>query len=126
MGSETKEADIIVYNDDDWHSTHILVECKKENLTDQQFKITFNQAFALARSNDELLAVFAKDFFKSAVGNFILDRVKRPVARANINLDEIEIANHITQIRQQAQALKDKTKLVLQKANDEIENLLLN
>ena len=63
MGSETKEADIIVYNDDDWNSTHILVECKKENLTDQQFNITFNQAIALARSNDELLAVFAKDFF---------------------------------------------------------------
>jgi restriction endonuclease S subunit len=37
-----------------------------------------------------------------------------------------EIANHITQIRQQAQALKDKTKLALQKANEEIENLLLN
>ena len=39
---------------------------------------------------------------------------------------QIEIANHITQIRQQAQALKDKSKLALQKANEEIENLLLN
>jgi type I restriction enzyme S subunit len=39
---------------------------------------------------------------------------------------QIEIANHITQIRQEAQALKDKTKLALQKANEEIENLLLN
>ena len=39
---------------------------------------------------------------------------------------QIEIANHITQIRQQAKELKDKTKKVLKLANQEIENLLLN
>ena len=39
---------------------------------------------------------------------------------------QIEIADHISKIRQQAQELKDKTKLALQQANQEIENLLLN
>lgn len=39
---------------------------------------------------------------------------------------QIEIAKHITEIRQQVQALKDKTKVALLKANDEIELLLLN
>ena len=39
---------------------------------------------------------------------------------------QIEISNHISKIRQQAQTLKDKTKLALQQANQEIENLLLN
>lgn len=39
---------------------------------------------------------------------------------------QLEIANHITQIRRQAQELKDKTKMALQLANQEIENLLLN
>lgn len=39
---------------------------------------------------------------------------------------QIEIANHITEIRKQAQALKDKTTLALQKANEEIVKLLLN
>ena len=39
---------------------------------------------------------------------------------------QIEISNHISKIRQQAQELKDKTKLALQQANQEIENLLLN
>lgn len=29
MGSTTKEADIIIYNDDDKKSPHIVVECKK-------------------------------------------------------------------------------------------------
>ena len=48
MGSETKEADLIVYNDDDCHSTHILVECKKEDLTDQQFNIAVDQAYSYA------------------------------------------------------------------------------
>ena len=31
MGAETKEADIIIYADDDCHETYILVECKKED-----------------------------------------------------------------------------------------------
>ncbi|MGI5914804.1 MAG: restriction endonuclease subunit S [Bacteroidales bacterium] len=98
-----------------------------------------NQAIALVRLNYELLPVLAKDFYKSSIGSFILDRAKRPVARANINLDEIgvlpipippldkqqEIANHITAIRQQAQQLKDKTQELLKKANEEIENILL-
>lgn len=99
-----------------------------------------NQAIALVRLNNEVLPVFAKDFYKSSIGSFILDRAKRPVARANINLDEIgvlpipvppldkqkEIAKHITAIRQQAQQLKDKTADLLRKANEEIEEILLN
>lgn len=36
MGSETKEADIIVYADDEYEETFILVEFKKEEITDQQ------------------------------------------------------------------------------------------
>jgi restriction endonuclease S subunit len=37
-----------------------------------------------------------------------------------------EIADHITEIRNQAQALKDKTKGLLKKASEEIEEILLN
>ncbi|MCX6232868.1 MAG: restriction endonuclease subunit S [Bacteroidetes bacterium] len=37
-----------------------------------------------------------------------------------------EIVKHITDIRQQAQQLKDKTKKLLKKASDEIEEILLN
>lgn len=46
MGAETKEADIIVYADDDCYETYILVECKKEEITDQQFKIAVDQAYS--------------------------------------------------------------------------------
>lgn len=48
MGSETKEADIAVYSDDKCHETYILVECKKEDLTDQQFNIAVDQAYSYA------------------------------------------------------------------------------
>lgn len=46
MGSETKEADIIVYKDDACERTFILVECKKEEITDQQFKVAVDQAYS--------------------------------------------------------------------------------
>lgn len=48
MGSETKEADIIVYNDDKCESTLIVVECKKEDINDQQFNIAVDQAYSYA------------------------------------------------------------------------------
>lgn len=48
MGSDTKEADLIVYNDDKHEETYILVECKKEDLTDQQFNIAVDQAYSYA------------------------------------------------------------------------------
>ncbi len=48
MGSETKEADLVVYNDDKHEETYILVECKKEDLTDQQFNIAVDQAYSYA------------------------------------------------------------------------------
>ena len=48
MGSETKEADIAVYSDDECEETYILVECKKEDLTDQQFTIAVDQAYSYA------------------------------------------------------------------------------
>lgn len=48
MGSETKEADIIVYNDDDCESTFIVIECKKQEITDQEFNKAADQAYSYA------------------------------------------------------------------------------
>jgi type I restriction-modification system DNA methylase subunit len=48
MGAETKEADVVVYADDKLEETYILVECKKEDLTDQQFNIAVDQAYSYA------------------------------------------------------------------------------
>lgn len=48
VGSDVKEADIIVYNDKECKTPHIVVECKKESVTEQEFKQAINQAYAYA------------------------------------------------------------------------------
>ena len=48
MGSDTREADIIVYNDDKHTSAHIVVECKKEEVSEREFNQAIEQAFSYA------------------------------------------------------------------------------
>ncbi len=48
MGADTREADIIVYNDDQHHSAHIVVECKKEDVSELEFQQAIAQAFSYA------------------------------------------------------------------------------
>ncbi len=37
MGSTTKEADIVVYHDDACQAPYIIVECKKPDISEQEF-----------------------------------------------------------------------------------------
>lgn len=48
MGVETKEADIVVYNDDSLEEPHILIECKKEDISEQEFSQAIEQAYSYA------------------------------------------------------------------------------
>lgn len=48
VGSDTKQADIIVYNDENQKYPHIIVECKKEDISEQEFAQATNQAFSYA------------------------------------------------------------------------------
>lgn len=48
IGSDTREADIIVYNNDAHTSAHIVVECKKEEVSELEFKQAIGQAFSYA------------------------------------------------------------------------------
>ncbi len=48
-----------------------------------------NQAIALVRCNEEINPRFVKAFLLSEIGQKQLERIKRPVARANINLEEV-------------------------------------
>ncbi|MGX2982304.1 N-6 DNA methylase [Helicobacter sp. 23-1045] len=48
MGSSTKEADIVVYSDKDCKIPHIIVECKKQEISDLEFQNAINQAFSYA------------------------------------------------------------------------------
>ena len=48
MGREIKEADIIVYNDDLCLSPHILVECKRQEVSEAEFQQAIEQAYSYA------------------------------------------------------------------------------
>ena len=98
-----------------------------------------NQAIALVRLQDGINYEYVKEFIKSPIGQLNLDRLKRPVARANINLEEIasirvvlpplekqnEIANGIQTIRVKAQQLQTEASLLLAEAKKEIEKIIL-
>lgn len=48
MGSSIKEADIILYSDKECKSPYIIIECKKQDISDLEFKSAVNQAFSYA------------------------------------------------------------------------------
>lgn len=50
IGSETREADILVYNDS--HSKIlIVVECKEEKINERQFQVAVDQAYSYAHAS---------------------------------------------------------------------------
>lgn len=98
-----------------------------------------NQAIALVRLKDGNDIHYIKEVIKSSIGQLSLNRLKRPVARANINLEEIstilvplpplvkqqEIANHIYTIRQRAKTLQEEGKAILENAKKEVEQMII-
>ncbi len=48
MGASVKEADIVVYKDDECTKPYIIVECKKEDVSELEFKQAIEQAAAYA------------------------------------------------------------------------------
>jgi type I restriction enzyme S subunit len=98
-----------------------------------------NQAIALVRLKEGYNVQFIKELIKSSIGQLSLNRLKRPVARANINLEEVsrikvvlppeekqqEIIDHIMAIRQQAKALQEEGKAILEQAKREVEGMII-
>lgn len=98
-----------------------------------------NQAIALVRLKEGYNVQFIKEVIKSSIGQLSLNRLKRPVARANINLEEIsrikvvlppkekqhEIVSHISEMRVRAKKLQAEGAEILQKAKMEVERMIL-
>ena len=98
-----------------------------------------NQAIALVRLKKGNDVQYIKEIIRSEVGQLSLNRLKRPVARANINLEEIssikiplpplikqqEIANHISAIRQLAKLLQKEGQTILENAKKEVERMII-
>ena len=140
----------LVRIDDEYEvETYEIIEISKDGITtvglsaknDVENPISINQNVSALKFFEDLVNPdFATYWYNSDI---FLELTKRSCSIATIyylnndNLKllpipvpplkkQMEIANHITQIRRQAQKLKDKTKMALQLANQEIENLLLN
>lgn len=91
------------------------------------------------RLKDIQIGKFISLFLNTELGKVLLNREKRDTARAIISYENIlnlpiplpdnekqkEMVEHITAIRNKAQQLKDKTKELLKKASEEIEEILL-
>ncbi len=98
-----------------------------------------NQAIALVTLKQNINPFYIKELFKSSIGQYNLNRLKRPVARANINLEEIstmqiilppkekqkEIAEHIRGIRLNAKRTLLEANTILENAKQEVEQLIL-
>lgn len=99
-----------------------------------------NQAIALVRLKDGYDPEYVKELIKSSIGQLNLDRLKRPVARANINLEEIAsilipipekveiqtaIANEIQNIRVKAETIRNEGAAILENAKERIEKMIL-
>ena len=52
-------------------------------------KANINQAICAVRLQNGLNTDYVNAFFQTSIGQSLIDRIKRPVARANVNLDEI-------------------------------------
>lgn len=50
MGAEKKEADLVVYEDKTLEKPKIIVECKKQEVSQQEFNQAINQAFSYANA----------------------------------------------------------------------------
>ncbi len=99
-----------------------------------------NQAIALVRLKDGYDSEYVKELIKSSIGQLNLDRLKRPVARANINLEEIAsilipipekiedqttLANEIREKREKVEAIRNEGALILKEAKEKIEKMIL-
>ena len=86
-----------------------------------------NVAFVLEYLNSYLGRLYSKRTLSNSARDFLtvgkIKSIRIPIIPER---KQKEIADHITAIRQQARQLKDKTKEALKKANNEIEQILLN
>ncbi len=98
-----------------------------------------SEIFYIEIKHEKVYSKYLESFFNSVIGQKQFDRVKIGAIMGSLSQEAVkslriplprlpkqkEIADHITSIRQQIQALKDKTKEILARANKEIEQILI-
>lgn len=109
------------------------------NIYNYDLEANINQAIALVRVKRGINNLFITEQLRSSIGRLNLEHYKRPVARANINLDEIaqmelilppleiqdKIVENIQSIRDQAKCLQQEAKEIINNAKQKIEQMIL-
>ena len=80
-GSKLKKEDVLI--------AIVGATIGQVSIYDHEREANINQAIALVRLKEGINPEYVKAFLLSTLGQKQLNRIKRPVARANINLDEI-------------------------------------
>lgn len=104
-----------------------------------EYEANINQAVCAVRFNNPSIAKFVHVFFLCSLGQRQISRLKRPVARANVNLEELStlripvlekkhrerIVSRAVEIQEGAKALRAQARADLAKAKRDIEALIL-
>jgi len=105
------------------------------SLYDYDKEANINQAIAMVRVNKDINPEYVKEYLLSTVGQNQLNKIKRPVARANINLEEVgsikiplpplSIQNKIVDIMRKAYKEKKRKEDKAKKLLDSIDDFVL-
>lgn len=95
-----------------------------------------NQAICAVRLKDNISPYYVQAFYQTSIGQNIIERIKRPVARANINIEEIgnlpiplldsNTQSEIVRILEEGRIQKKKKDLEAKLLLDSIDTYLLN
>lgn len=95
-----------------------------------------NQAICAVRLKDNISPYYVQAFYQTSIGQSIIERIKRPVARANINIDEVgnfpipmldpHRQQEIVQLVEEGMRLKRKKDFEAQQLLDSIDTYLLD
>lgn len=130
-GSKLKKEDVLI--------AIVGATIGQVSIYDHEREANINQAIALVRLKEGINPEYVKAFLLSTLGQKQLNRIKRPVARANINLDEIrgihiilppleiqnKIAEEIKARMQKVETLQKKAKEVLEEAKERVERIII-
>ena len=108
----------------------------KIGVYDYDTEANINQAICAVRLKENLNPFYVQAFFQTNIGQKIIERVKRPVARANINLEEVgnlpvpllkkQQQEIIVKIMENGRSLKRKKEQEAQQLLDSIDTYLIN
>ncbi|OFY50134.1 MAG: hypothetical protein A2W85_17965 [Bacteroidetes bacterium GWF2_41_31] len=134
LSTETKLNDILFVKDGATTGKVGMINKKEysgQNINEHVFLLrpiaTINAFYLVNYLNSKVAQIIIKKLIAGAtVTGITKDALKSlPIPIPPIDKQK-EIANHVTGIRNKAQQLKDKTKELLKKASEEIEEILLN